>query len=225
MYRYFAAHHTVVALDELVKRAIDMITEENEDIARLFHWSSYESGGSTDDRILASLLPLIDTEKYRGLRALIDRRYLPVSMFKSTPDQGKFVAEVMKQAKVKDDQAIRWIIEFFKTEDGGKKIQERLGKMKGDIAKCEVVSTAVMIKTYQALKLENKVWLYRNSKETFCELLTESNYLAAVNEEWKNYNGLYVYYLVPGRKKEEYAPFKEQIRKIMAEEIADYYRS
>lgn len=127
MYRWFYSHHTVVVLNELLKIAIDMLIEDPT-IGKLFHWTEYKNGYSTDDYIISRLIGQTSDEKFGKVKGLIDRRYLPVSIFKSTPDFARIVTKVDQKMTIHhDDDTIRkLIIESFKSEDVGTIIKNKL---------------------------------------------------------------------------------------------------
>lgn len=225
MYRYFYNHHTVVVLNELIKTAIDMMVEDR-DVAKQFHWTSYKDGNSTDEFILSKLRERMGDKKYEKVRGLLDRRYLPLSFFKSNPDFARLIVDVVEAADRKEDLDVvrKDIIKFFKENKGAEQIQKRLN---GDdkLKECTILHTDLRMKPYVPFEEKDKVWLYRSSEDELCELSSESPYFKKVNEEWGNYHGLFVFYLFPGKQRNEFRDYKGEIRKIIAEEIAKVYIS
>jgi HD superfamily phosphohydrolase len=227
MYRWFYSHHTVVVTNELIKMTIDkLIEEDTESTAKLFHWSTFEGGFSTDEFILSKLRSLDNRDDYLSMKGLLDRRYLPVSLFKSTPDFGRLVARVAKLAKVSEkvEVAAESIISFF--EKGGVDIlQNKLEKIDGSLGDCKIYQTDVKMKPYRPFVKEDRIYLFRSDHEDLCELWSESGYFRTINEEWGKYHGLYLFYLLPGKQKKDFAKYKEKIHDFMAKEIAIFYRS
>jgi HD superfamily phosphohydrolase len=225
MYRWFYSHHTVVMTNELIRLAIEKLVEEDEAIAKLFHWSAFEDGLSTDENILLQLRKRVNLSEYHSFRGILDRRYLPVSLFKSTPDFGRFMADIVNRAKRKESLHVvrEKIINFFNKEEAGATLKSRLESTGGELSNCVILNTDVVMKPYEPFSESEKVYLYRTGESQLCELSSESEYFRAVNEAWKHYHGLYVFYLIPGQKKEKFAQYKNIVIDIFAEEIAKTY--
>ncbi|MGI0061712.1 MAG: hypothetical protein ACREBA_04585, partial [Nitrosotalea sp.] len=215
----------VVVLNELIKTAIDMMVEDD-DVAKQFHWTSYKDGNSTDEFILSKLREKMKDKKYEKVRGLLDRRYLPLSFFKSNPDFARLIVDVVEASDRKENlEVVREdIIKFFKESGGAKKIQERLDQDK-NLKECSILHTDLRMKPYIPFEKSDKVWLYRTGEDELCELLSESPYFREVNKIWGEYHGLFVFYLFPGKQRNEFRDYKPHIRKIMAEEIAKFYNS
>ncbi len=221
MYRWFYSHHTVVMTNDLIRRAIEMMVSSNVNLAKLFHWSSYEGGKSTDDYILFELLRRTESSKYEKLKGLVDRRYMPVSLFKSTPDSGRMIHQITKILGFDLSRPIvRNHIESFFKKDGEEKLKQRLEKLQGELSKCVVFQTDVKMKPYTPFEESDRVYLFRSNEAELCELSGESEYFSAINNEWARFNGLYVFYLIPSKKKQAFSEYKEMLRSIIAEEIA-----
>ncbi|MDX1372620.1 MAG: HD domain-containing protein, partial [Nitrososphaeraceae archaeon] len=223
MYRWFYSHHTVVVLNELLKMAIDMLIGDP-NIGKLFHWSEYENGYSTDDYIISKLIEQTSNENFRKVKGLIDRRYLPVSIFKSTPDFARIVTKIDQKSTIhRDDITVReLIIDFFKSEDGENIIKTKLEE-NPSLRNCEIFQTQLKIKPYEPLSQKDQIYLYRNENEDLCELLTESRYFKKINEEWIKYHGLYLFYLFPGEKRKEFLHLREDIIEIIASAIVGHF--
>lgn len=224
MYRWFYSHHTVVGLNELLKIAIDMLAEDP-NIGKLFHWTEYKNGYSTDDYIISRLIEQTNNDKFLKVKGLIDRRYLPLSLFKSTQDFARIVTKVEQKLIIHhDDDTIRkLIIEAFKSEDVGIVIKNKLD---GDssLNNCEIFQTQLKMKPYEPLSQNDQIYLYRTEEDNLCELLSESRYFKKINEEWTQYRGLYLFYLIPGEKREEFLNLRERIMEIITSTIADHIR-
>lgn len=223
MYRYFYNHHTVVVVNELVKTAVDMMVDENDkDVIKLLHWTSYKDGESTDQSILSKLRgKLRSCPKYERVRGLVDRRYLPLSFFKSNPDFARLIVDVIDASQQKEEPEVvrEGIIKFFKESEGAKKIQQQLDQDK-DLRECIILHTDLRLKPYVPFEQHDKIWLYRPDEKELCELSSESPYFKQVNEIWSKYHGLFVFYMFPGKRRNEFRRHREEIKKIMAAEIA-----
>lgn len=229
MYRWFTMHHTVVVTNELIKIAIDMMTSEDEEIGRLFHWSSYKTGYSTDDYILFKIIEKLNNhtshEKYQVIRGLIDRRYMPISFFKSTLDYARFIAQVARKVSIHEDENFtrKRIIRFFKDiEHAEQVLRDRLQASGESISQCVIRQSAPQIKTYEPFVGKDMIYLYRTDRDKLGDLWSESGYFRKINEEWTNYRSLYLFYLIPGLTKKKFAKHKDQLLKIMIDEIAEF---
>ena len=223
MYRYFYNHHTVVATNELLRFAIDALINDSQKIAELFHWKSYSSGYSTDVHILDLLRERKDKDNFLKVKGLVDRRFLPISLFKSTPDLGRFIKEIsnlssMSMAKETMDNNIA---SFFKDANGTNKIQTELEK-KSNLENCEIFLSTVTMKPYSPFSPKDRVYLFRANEEDLCEIYSESSYFQKINEEWAKFRGFYLFYLIPGQTKKEFKTIKGEIRNVLASEIANY---
>lgn len=221
MYRWFYNHHTIVVTNELLKLAVSKLVEKNKKIALLFHWSQFEKGYSTDDYVLSMLLERIDQASYQVAKGLVDRRYLPVSLFKSTPDFGRLIVEVSRRSGKKEDPKIvtEKIVQFFKHK-ASELLEKRLGKMGGNLAKCKIYQTNVQMKPYEPFSNKDRVYLYRTHENELCELLSESPYFNKVNDVWKSFRGSYIFYLIPGEQRQKFGEYKPKILEVIADEIA-----
>lgn len=227
MYRWFYNHHTVVATNELIKSAIKMLIKEKK-IAELFHWSSFAEGFSTDEYILTKLKERMKKTQYLKVKGLIDRQYFPIAIFKSTPDFGRLIANIMKKAKISQGVEIvgQAIIDFFQEDDGAKKIQVGLDKKGGILKKCELFQATVTMKPYQPFShSKEKVYLFRSPQDDLCELYSESSYFQKINEEWEKFKNLYLFYIIPGLTKEKAKKYDKTIREVLAIEISKYYKN
>jgi len=227
MYRWFYNHHTVVATNELIRMALEMLIKDKE-IAKLFHWKSYPEGYSTDDYVLVKLRDNINDGDFIKTKGLLDRRYLPISIFKSTPDYGRLFGEIRRLSGIRgnDDIVDNAIKSFFHSEDGAEKIQQRLEKSEGDLKNCELFQSSVTLKPYRPFaKSTDKIFLYRRQNEDLCDFFSESPYFQKINEEWEKFQLLYLFYYIPGKKKTEFKNYQKEIEEILAEEISEYYKS
>ena len=225
MYRYFYNHHTVVVTNELLAFAIDELIEESKDIAELFHWSSYAMGFSTDEHILDLLRERKDKPNYLKTKGLVDRRFLPISLFKSTPDLGRLIREINKLSGIVLEKSIgdANIATFFKA-DGANKIQSRL-EGKDTLKNCEMFQSTVTLKPYRPFSATDRVYLFRDHGEDLCELFTESTYFQKINKEWEDFKGLYLFYYIPGKMKKDFKSLTGEIRSILVTEIANYVKA
>lgn len=223
MYRYFYNHHTVVLTNELLKFAIDKLINESKEIAELFYWQSYATGNSTDVHILDLLRKHVEEENYLKTKGLIDRRFLPVSIFKSTPDLTRFIREINHSGGFHLDKETGdgMIQNFFQDANGEQKIQDRLDA-ENDLKDCEIFQAIVSLKPYQSFSSSDRVFLFREQEEELCELSSESRYFKIINQEWEKFKGFYLFYFVPGKKKTEFNSLKNRIRTILATEIANF---
>jgi len=226
MYRYFYNHHTVVATNELLRFAINELINESKDIAELFYWKSYASGYSTDDHILDLLRDRVDKTNYLKAKGLIDRRFLPISIFKSTPDIRRLIREIntISGITLEKEIVIENIYTFFKNTEGAETIKNELEKDK-ELENCEIFQSTVIMKPYKPFSATDRVFLFRDQEDEFCELSTESTYFQKINKEWQDFKGFYLFYLIPGEMKKDFKPFKEKIRNILASEIANFIES
>lgn len=80
------------------------------------------------------------------------------------------------------------------------------------------------MKPYEPLSQKDQIYLYRNEDDNLCELLSESRYFKKINEEWTQYHGLYLFYLIPGEKRERFVNLREGIIEIVTSTIADHIR-
>lgn len=226
MYRYFYNHHTVVVTNELLRFAIDELIEEDKEIAELFHWSSYVNGYSTDEHILDLLRTHVHKENYLKTKGLTDRRFLPISIFKSTPDFGRLIREINRLSGITLEKPVgdARIRSFFKEFDGEKKIQERLDRS-DRLKDCEMFQSTFTLKPYRPFSSSDIVYLFREQGEDLCELYSESTYFQKVNKEWEEFKALYLFFYIPGKMKREFQSLKSEISGILASEIADYVKS
>jgi hypothetical protein len=226
MYRYFYNHHTVVVTNELLGFAIDELINESKEIADLFHWSSYVDGYSTDGHILDLLRERVDKENYLRTKGLVDRRFLPISIFKSTPDLGRLIREINHLSGITLDKGIgdENIRSFFRDGGGENKIQQKL-ESNDKLKDCEIFQSTVIMKPYEPFSPIDRVYLFRDQGEDLCELYSESTYFQKINEEWKKFKGLYLFFYIPGKMKKDFQSLKEEIRSILASEIANYVKA
>ena len=223
MYRWFYSHNTVVVINDLIERAIDMMTAKDEELAKLCHWSSYESGNSTDDYVLSKIYENQQLPEYQKVRGLVDRRYLPLSLFKSTPDTGRLIHKINKIGGVQlARHIVRVRIASFFEGDGSTRLKAKLEEKEGELAKCVIFHTSVKMKPYKPFEPHDRVYLFRTKEDELCELSTESDYFQAVNNEWGKFHGLYVSYLIPEKMKVDFSNLRDKIRDIIAEEIAKF---
>jgi len=222
MYRWFYSHHTVVVLNELLKITIDMLIGDP-NIGKLFHWSEYKNGYSTDDYIISKLIEQTSNENFRKVKGLIDRRYLPVSIFKSTQDFARIVKKIDQKFTIHHDYNTvrKLIMDFFKSENVENTIRSKLEK-NPSLRNCEIFQTHLEIKSYEPLSQKDQIYLYRKENEALCELLSESRYFKKINEEWTNYGEPYLFYLFPGEKRNVFLHFREDIIEIIASAIEEH---
>lgn len=227
MYRWFYNHHTVMVTNELMKLAIDMLIEKNDSIAKLFHWSTYDSGFSTDDYILSKIRENVNDQRkpqYKKVKGILDRRYFPVSLFKSNPDTGRMIKQIknIMHKNTSDELILKRINSFFRG-DGERILKAKLETIK-HLSNCLVFQTKLQLKPYKYFSVdEDLIFLYRPEKNyDVCELSEESRYFKAINEQWTKYPTLYVFYLIPDKKKTTIKKHKEKINDILAYEIANF---
>ncbi len=224
MYKWFYNHHTVMATNRLMEIAIRLMLEDDISIGDLFHWSSYSSGRSTDEIILLKLREFIekDKDRYGIVRGLIDRRYLPISLFKTTPDYRRLRKVIDEKIGTEQPkETLQGMITTFIKGDYEKKITDQLEKIGSGLEKCIVFSAGLERKTYSSFHDNpEKVYLYKKPKKRFCELLTESEYFKNINDEWGDFPNVFVFYLIPNQEKKTYADYADKIRDVIATEIS-----
>lgn len=223
MYKWFYQHHAVTNTNALIKRAIEKIILERKSIANLFHWSSYASGESTDENILSIILELIKKKKntYARFIGLFDRRYLPVSVFKHTLDYVSMIGKIKETTELQeDDKAIHNKIQSFFTQKSQPGLKTMLEK-RGTLKDAYVFSENFPRTPYQPLSGKNTILIYGTSKdEGLRELTTLSPYSVKINEEWKDFPSLRVYYLIPDKTKIFSQKYVKDVRNVIAESIA-----
>ena len=226
MYRYFYNHHTVVATNELLRFAIDGLVNESPEIADLFHWKSYSLGYSTDSHILDLLRARTDTGDFLKVKGLVDRQFLPISIFKSISDLGRFINEIeeLSGTNMSSESMGKNISSFLKDNKGMEKIKIEFEK-ESHLENCEIFQSTVIMKPYSPFSKEDRIYLFQKNGGELCEFYSESPYFQKVNEEWGKFRGFYLFYLIPGKRKKEFKEFKAKIKNILASEIANYVGS
>jgi len=224
MYKWFYNHHTVMTTNRLMEIAIDLMIEDDPSIGELFHWSSYSKGKSIDEYILLKLREFIETkkERYSNVKGLIDRRYMPASLFKRTPDYRRLTDKINQKIGVDQLKAsiMKMITTFFKG-DGESKLKKRISELDDDLKTCVIFQSSLERKTYKPfLQNTDKVFLYRKPNTRFCELLSESEYFQHINNEWIKFPNVYVSFLIPGKTKKEFEKHSDRLIDIIAEEVA-----
>jgi len=223
MYRWFYNHHTVVVTNFLTRLAINLMISDSA-YEKLFHWSSFSEGHSTDDFILSRLVELVKDPKYHEVKGLVDRRYMPISLLKSIPDFRRFVKLIRKYSGIEEDKEtiLTTVRNFFGSSDSESLIKVALEREGNEIGQCNVYFTGERLKIYKPFLREEKVFLYRNEGEDLCELWSESEYFKSINTLWSRYHGLYLFYLIPNRKRQDFSQYREKITDILAQEIVKF---
>ena len=222
MYKYFYNHHTVVGINRLLYYATNNIVNECQDIAKLFHWKSFDSGSSTDMHIMNLLLERKNDIRFLKTKGLIDRRFLPISIFKSTPDFGRFVKKINELTGINNtkESMNEKIALFFQNQKNITMIKNELEEKK-HLQKCDIFQSTVTVKPYSHFTSGDQIYLFRKIHEELCEFTSESTYFEKINEEWSKYKDLYIFYHIVGQQKKQFSSLKEEVTDILALTIAD----
>ena len=70
-----------------------------------------------------------------------------------------------------------------------------------------------------------KIGLYRSPTSDLCEFTDESDYFKKVNEIWKEFQGLFIFYVIPDKTRTEMESYKDKVRDHLTKKIAEAYAS
>ncbi|MDE1844953.1 MAG: HD domain-containing protein [Thaumarchaeota archaeon] len=223
MYKWFYQHHTVTATNTLIEDAIELLIKRKRSLSKLFHWSSYATGDSTDENILSTLLSLVKKDKdFRKFKGLIDRRYMPVSIFKQPHDYKTLIDQIKKFTGIEEtDDSLRERLRKFWNTPCPKKLMDVIIKKKGIPKNLYLLSKNLPRSSpYKRLSATDSIIFYTKNDKKLRELTTISPYSVKINDEWVKFPSLFVFYVIPNVQKheaEEYKPFiVESIAKAIA---------
>lgn len=223
MYKWFYQHHTVTATNTLVEDAIELMIQRDHSLGKLFHWSSYSDGDSTDEKILANLLDLIKTDKdFKKFKGLIDRRYLPVSIFKQTHDYRTLMDEIKKNTGVEEsDESLQTRLDKFWNTPNQEELSHMIERKGGILSNLNLLSKNFPRSSpYRPLSTSDSILFYTKYDEKFRELTTISPYSVKINEEWIKFPSLFVFYVIPGIQKKYAIKHRDFIMKSIAKAMA-----
>lgn len=222
MYKWFYQHHTVTATNTLIEEAIEMMVKHDRSTAKLFHWSSYASGESTDENVLSILRKLIKSVgAFNKFRGLIDRRYIPVSIFKQPHDYKSLIDQVKKFSGVEEsDDSLKDRLGKFWNTPRPRKLMEIIAK-KHRIKNLYLLSKNFPRSSpYKPLTTTDSILFYTKNDRKFRELTTISPYAVKINEEWRKFPSLFVFYVVPNIQKNQAEDHRDFLIESIAEAIA-----
>lgn len=90
MYKWSYHHHVAVVYDKIFEEALKYVEKEYPDFIKKLQWRYFIKGRMTDDEILSEIREIIgeSTKGNKGefelIKAIIDRRYKPLSLLKHT---------------------------------------------------------------------------------------------------------------------------------------------
>jgi HD superfamily phosphohydrolase len=225
MYKWVYTHHLIIAFDHLLEHAIAAMIESKTIDIKDFHWKVFAKGGNDQPYIL-SKLSTYEKADYKGL---IDRRYAPTTLLKRTGDHQNFIKLIQsKMGRTTSDKVIvekigRWFAQNH-GEGSGKltiKIPSNFEKYKESLKDMSLFRILTPRSPYKELNGNENIWVYNDTDNELKELIKESNYVKAINEEWQIFPSFYLSFIIPGIKKKETKELKEVIKEIIAEEIAN----
>lgn len=215
MYKWMVSHHMVVAANELLRTAVVSLIEAGELAIKDFYWKTFASGQVSDSFVMDKIIQNSISEDSIS-KGLVDRRYLPISLFKRAEDHKAF------QAKISD---------IVGKTIGNEMFHEKFSKFFNRVTKdpiLEVANNSVMLlvsrmprSPYMALKSDEVVWICNDKTSRLSELTEVSDYFQAVNTEWQSFPSYYVSYIIPGKQKKEAVSIREQVREKVAKDIAN----
>lgn len=223
MYKWFYQHHTVTATNTLIEDAIELMIEQDHSLARLFHWSSYASGDSTDENILSILLKLVKTENtFKKFKGMIDRRYIPVSIFKQTHDYKTLIDHIKRFTNIEEsDDSLKDRLKKFWNTPCPKKLMKIITKKGGILKNLYLLSKNLpRASPYRPLSTTDSILFYTKNDNKFRELTTLSPYAVKINEEWRKFPSLFVFYVIPNVQKNEAEKYRDFIIESIAKAIA-----
>lgn len=224
MYKWFYQHHTVTATNTLIEDAIELLIERNNSLAKLFHWSSYSTGDSTDEHILSTLLNLVKTDKdFKKFKGLIDRRYIPVSIFKQPHDYKTLIDQIKRFTGIEEtDDSLRERLKKFWNIPRPTKLMKIINK-KPDIPKSLYLLSKNLPRAspYKRISPSDSILFYTKNDKKLRELTTLSPYSVKINDEWVKFPSLFVFYVIPNvQKTEAEQRYKSFIVESLAKAIA-----
>ncbi|MGI0074161.1 MAG: HD domain-containing protein [Nitrosotalea sp.] len=224
MYKWFYQHHAVTATNALIRRAIERIIHEREEIAELFHWTSYAEGKSTDENVLSIIKKFVSRKSsYHKFFGIVDRRYLPISVFKHIMDYSSMIEKIKEESDLfEDNKVVLSKINSFFLEKSPPLLKEMFEDKGNPLRDIYVFSEDFPRKPYEPLSEKNTILIFGTSKDDkLRELTTISPYAVKINEEWEDFPNLFVFYLIPNRRKRESSREEVRtVRNIIAQAVA-----
>jgi hypothetical protein len=205
-------HHLVVALEELLREAIRKMTDANILNYENFHYTNFLKMES-DDVTINFKLKEYKNELFKGL---IDRRYAPVSLFKTQMESYDFVETVRKlKVEVPHETAREKIFDWFnKYKMGEIKFKPRKRKLKNIL----LLPSIKPFSPYKELT-EERILVGKGKNKGIRSLLAASPYVTQINELWRKFPYFCVSYILTNIRKYEAKTYREEILKLMATQI------
>ena len=217
MYKWVYNHHLIVALDLILEAAILSMIEDQVLKYKDFHWRAFSKGG-TDESLIHSKLNDCKNDLYKGL---VDRRYAPTSLFKRTGDHDNFVQRVRKEmGRHATDTAIVERIEKWFAKIKENELPITVPKGFEILHKMHLFTIQRPRSPYKELEGTENIWVHSDIDDELKELITQSNYVKAINMEWQAFPSFYSSFIIPGIEKSKTKVYKEKIIELIAKEIA-----
>jgi HD superfamily phosphohydrolase len=229
MYKWVVRHHLMVAFDRLLKFSIyDMILSGLLSLDE-FRWENYYKGKTTDSTI-NSIIFGNSVEDNMICRAIVDRRYAPLSLFKGRSESyikfEKIISGKLHQPSGDRKQRsgpLKYIDNYISRINAplsDPSISDGIPRiMIGDLPAI-VLGASNPEPALESVTGGNGILIYDGNNVLPMESV--SSYFASLNNEWTKFRPYYFSYLVPGMKREGYSSeaFREKFVDILTTDIA-----
>jgi len=246
MYKWVYGHHLKVALEVLLRKAIEYMVEKKAIGQQEFHWTYFLEGKTDDAYIYSKLRECLekDKEAQKWFRCLFDRRYIPISLLKRPLDYFNFFEKIRDNVKrkvtfrIRDEdltnEVYKAIGKWFRTikqlmenmwakkmevPSSIEKIAEDIKRITGKEGR--FIIAAKPRSPYRAYRApEEVIWIYSDEYEKPIEVTALSTYIRKINEEWIVFPSYYISLLLSETKKEDAKGYRSLILKYLEEKIA-----
>lgn len=221
MYKWVYNHHLIVATNELLKKCIEYLIRQKKLDVEDFYWKRFMEGRIDDEYVYTRLLEHIQQQTDSPFKGLLDRRYLPITLFKRPSDYKSFQREIMNKTERNVPEAvIKQKINKFFDQPSESKVQ-----VDGEPLKALIIAANMPRAPYSELKPNDTVWICNDKTTTLSELTIESSYFEKINKEWKDFPSVYISYIIPGKTKEQAQDEYQKVRESVIEQIASFNTS
>lgn len=219
MYKWAYNHHLIVALDRLLRTAIESMIKDDKLTYQDFHWTTFLEGKTDEDYIRTKLIEYQNI-KFKGL---FDRRYAPTSLLKRPGDHGNLFEMIKEKMgrSVNEEAVLKQIKKWLTTR---RKYVSTSSRIPGDSEvpdSMELLAVQKPRSPYKALDRNETIWICTDKDEELKELTTQSRYTKVINEEWQHFPSFYISFFIPKIKKDETNEYKEKVLDLVAKRIAE----
>jgi HD superfamily phosphohydrolase len=232
MYKWVYGHSLVVLVDKMGEEALKKLTDVGKLPSKFFNWKEFVKGKSYDDEAIGVFSKQdFSRKESQPFRGIIDRRYLPISLFKRPYDYDEFVKDISEKIGFGRDLSYKDTVEK-EISRWGKSVEEQesnsIPRKANRSIDIHLILSFQPRSPYTPKAKEDNIWIYSGNE--IKEIMTEglSSYFQAINKEWTQFRPAYLGFLplnAKGYRSEWKANYIKEIRESLVEEISSHAKS